>query len=62
MELTLENLVNEIVDKECVYHTCMINSGNFFGEDSDEFKKWKVRWKEVYNLALKFGFTDKLNK
>ena len=62
MELTLENLVNEIVDKEYMYHTCMINAGSFFGEDSAEFKKWKVRWEEVRSLALKFGFTDKLKK
>ena len=62
MELTLENLIDEIVDREHIYHTCMINSGSLLGEDSADFKKWKDRWTVLYNLAVKFDFVDKLKR
>ena len=62
MELILENLIDEIVDREHIYHTCMINSGSLLGEDSADFKKWKDRWMVLYNLAVKFDFVDKLKR
>ena len=62
MELTLENLVDEIVNYEHVYHKFMIESENLFGKESNDFKLWSAKWEMFYILALKFGFVDKLKR
>lgn len=38
MELTLDNLVNEIVKYESTYHNFMLESENLFGKESNDFK------------------------
>lgn len=60
MELTLENLVNEIVEQENRCYSIMNNVGKFLGEDSDDFKCWNAKWSVLYDLAVKFDFADKL--
>ena len=62
MELTLENLVNEIVKYESIYHDYMLESENLFGRESDDFKFWNAKWLALYNLASKFDFVDKLQR
>lgn len=62
MELTLENLVNEIVKQESIYHDYMLESENLFGKKSGDFRFWKSKWSVLYNLALKFDFVDKLKR
>lgn len=62
MELTLENLVDEIIKYESTYHSFMLESENLFGKESDDFKFWKSKWSVLYNLAKKFNFVDKLER
>ena len=62
MELTLENLVNEIVKKEYEYRSIMECSKDEFGIDSKEFHFWNAKRSTLYNIARKFGFVDKLKR
>lgn len=62
MELTLENLVNEIIKYESIYHDYMLESENLFGKESNDFKFWNAKWSVLYNLANKFDFVDKLKR
>ena len=62
MELTLENLVNEIVKQEFQYRSFMIGAKNSFGNESKDFKLWYSKWSVLYNLAKKFDFADKLKR
>lgn len=60
MELTLDNLVSEIIKYESEYRSLMIESKNLFGKESNDFKFWNSKWSVYYNLAEKFYFVDKL--
>ena len=62
MELTLENLVNEIVKYEFQYRSLMIESKELYGENYELTKFFKSKWCVFYNLALKFDFADKLKR
>ena len=62
MELTLENLVNEIVKQESTYHSFMLDSEKLFGKESNDFRFWKSKWSVIYDLAKKFDFVDKLKR
>lgn len=62
MELTLENLVNEIIKYESTYHSFMLESENLFGKESNDFKFWNAKWSALYNIASKFDFVDKLKR
>ena len=62
MELTLENLVNEIIKHESTYHNFMLESEDLFGKESNDFKFWNAKWSVLYNLAEKFNFVDKLKR
>ena len=62
MELTLENLVNEIVKHESTYHNFMLESENLFGKESNDFKFWNAKWPILYDIAAKFDFVDKLQR
>ena len=62
MELTIENLVNEIVKKEYEYRFMMMYAKDFYGIDSKEFHFWNAKRSTLYNLARKFGFVDKIEK
>lgn len=62
MELTLENLVNEIVKQEYIYHDYMLESENISGRESDNYKLWRSKWLVLRNLAKKFNFVDKLER
>lgn len=62
MELTLENLIDEIVKYESIYHDYMLESENLFGRESDDFKFWNAKWLVLRNLAKKFDFVDKLER
>ncbi len=62
MELTLENLVDEIIEQEYIYNSLMNGAKESLGEDSEYYKYCKSKWAEFYCLALKFGFTDKLKR
>ena len=62
MELTLENLMNEIIEEEYVYNLFMNGAKKSFGEDSDCYKCFRSKWASFYSLALKFNFVDKLKR
>lgn len=62
MELTIENLVNEIIKYESTYHNFMLESENLFGKESNDFKLWNAKWSVLYNLAKKFDFVDRLER
>ena len=62
MELTLDNLVNEIVKQESQYRSLMIESERVYGKTYEETKFWRSKWSTFYNLALKFDFADKLKR
>lgn len=62
MELTLENLVNEIVKYESIYHDYMLESEDLFGRESDDFKFWNAKWLVLRSLANKFDFVDKMQR
>lgn len=59
MELTLENLVNEIVNQEHSYYSSMMQAEN---EPFDEYVYWCAKWVVLYDIALKFDFVDKLKR
>ena len=62
MELTLENLVNEIVKQESEYRSLMIKSEEDYGKTHEETKFWRSKWSAFYTLAKDFGFIDKLKR
>lgn len=62
MELTLENLVNEIVKQESDYRFEMIYAKNVLGINSSKFNYWYSKWFVLHNLAVKFNFEDKLKR
>lgn len=62
MELTLDNLVNEIVEQEYRCYSFMNYAEETFGEDSHYYEYWKAEWSVLYNLAEKFNFVDKLKR
>lgn len=62
MELTLENLVNEIIKQEFEYHNSMVYAKYAMGIDSKDFHYWNSKWSVLYNLAKKFDFVDKLQR
>lgn len=62
MELTLENLVNEIVEKEYRCYLNMLCAKRLDGSDSFYFNYWNSRRSILYTIANKFGFVDKLKR
>ena len=62
MELTLENLMNEIIKQESLYRTLMIDAKNSFGMESNNFKLWNAKWSVLYDLAKEFDLVDKLKR
>ena len=62
MELTLENLINEIIEQECTYNLFMNCAKKSLGEDSDAYKCLRSKWNAFHSLALKFNFVDKLKR
>lgn len=62
MELTLGNLVDEIIEMEYSYYLARNYANENFGKDSDYYKYWDSKRKVLYNLAEKFNFLDKLKR
>lgn len=64
MELTLENLIDEIVNQEQMCYLNMLDAKSTYKEESSDFifKYWNAKWSVLYNLARKFGFADKLKR
>lgn len=62
MELTIETLVNEIVKQESEYRSLMIEAEGMYGKTYELTKFFRSKWSAFYNLAHKFGFTDKLKR
>ena len=62
MELSLENLVNEIIEKEHRCYICMVYAEEAYGEYSDYYKYWNSKWSILNDLAVKFNFLDKLKR
>ena len=60
MELTLDNLVSEIIKYESEYRSLMLEAKKFFGKESNDFKFWNSKWSVYYNLAREFDFVDNL--
>ena len=62
MELTLENLIDEIVGQEYRFYLCMIYSEKTFGKDSNYYNYWETKWSVLHDLAVKFNFVNKLKR
>lgn len=62
MELTLENLVNEIVKQESEYRSLMIEAEEMYGKTYELTKFFRSKWSAFYALAKDFGFIDKLKR
>lgn len=62
MELTLENLVDEIIEKEHRFYMSMVYAEEVYGEHSDYYKYWNSKWSVLNDLAVKFNFLDKLKR
>ena len=64
MELTIENLVDEIVKQEQICYLNMLDAKSKYKEESSDFifKYWYAKWWVLYNLGSKFGFADKFKK
>ena len=62
MELTFDNLVNEITEQEYIYNSLMNGAKKSLGEDSEYYKYCKNKWEEFYGIALKFNFVSKLKR
>lgn len=60
MELTLENLVNYIVEKENEEFLDVGNIKRVLGENHPAFLRKRARWNVYYEIAQEFGFVDKL--
>lgn len=62
MELTLENLIDEIVEQENRHYLAMVYAEKTFGEHSSYYEYWNAKESALYNLAVKFNFVDKLKR
>ena len=62
MELTLENLIDEIIKQESQYRSLMIEAEEMYGETYELTKFFRSKWSVFYNLASKFDFVDKLER
>jgi hypothetical protein len=62
MELTLENLVDEIVELEYSCYLARNYAEEVFGKESDYYTYWDSKLSVLYNLAEKFNFLDKLKR
>ena len=62
MELTLENLMNEIIKQESQYRSLMIEAEETYGKTNEETKFWRSKWSAFYTLAKDFDFVDKLKR
>lgn len=62
MELTLDNLVNYIIDEESSCHDTFLRYVEEFGKDSPVTLSAIARWASYYKIAKEFGFIDKLKR
>lgn len=62
MELTLENLINYIIDEESSFYATLLKYEEEFGTYSPVTKIARARWGSHYKIAKEFGFSDKLKR
>lgn len=60
MELTLENLVNYIVEKENEEYLNLEHIKRTLGVNHPDFSKKRAKWNAYYKIAQEFEFVDKL--
>lgn len=62
MELTLDNLVNYILEQEYKSFTLMIDYEDALGENSPETLIKRANWNAYFKIAKEFGFSDRLKR
>ena len=62
MELTLDNLVNYILNEESSCYVTLLKYEEEFGTDSSATSRARARWGSHYKIAKEFGFSDKLKR
>lgn len=62
MELTLENLVNYIINEESSCYATLLKYEKEFGIDSPVTSRARARWGSNYKIAKEFGFSDKIKR
>lgn len=62
MELTLENLVNYIIDEEAEAFKKLKNYGDVLGENAPETSRKRAYWNAYFKIEKEFGFSDKLKR
>lgn len=62
MELTLDNLVNYIIEKESESFKILESYEYVIGENANETSRKRAKWNVYYKIAKEFGFIDKLKR
>lgn len=62
MELTLDNLVNKIIELESKYYCLMFDAKRAYGENSEKYNSFLAKWSMLFSIANEFGFLDKLER
>lgn len=60
MELTLDNLVNYIVEKESESFKILKSYEYVIGKNAHETSRKRANWNSYFKIAKEFGFEDKL--
>lgn len=62
MELTLDNLVNYIIEKESESFKILKSYEYVIGKNSYETSRKRANWNAYFKIAKEFGFEDKLKR
>lgn len=62
MELTLDNLVNYIIEKEYESFRIFKSYENVLGKNTRETSRKRSVWQAYFKIAKEFGFIDKLKR
>lgn len=62
MELTLDNLVNYIINEESSCYATLLKYEKEFGIDSPIASRARARWGSYHKIAKEFVFRDKLKR
>lgn len=62
MELTLDNLVNYILEQEYRSFTLMNEYGDVLGNDSESTSRKRAIWHSYYEIIKRFNLFDKLKR
>lgn len=60
MELTLDSLVNYVLEKESKAFKRLVNYEKIFGENSFAASRARTNWKAYFEIVQEFDLLDKL--